>query len=364
VKRKASTLSQTAEPKKRRSVNMDTLVNTTAAKNKSTAKLPDASKDPSSAMQSSSTHKPSTQKMRKSVAKMTYTVDGVLETWSDVTDYGIRFRTLTKDEQLSEVQVLNKGADKGMKGLMKMKLLAGNYKTLLAEKMREYLLGSIVQPQQMFQCVPKTTNVLLNPRFISVGEWVEVDADRSPGYNSEGRIAVVISVHDGFSDVKYVLTKWVEKLVPLRRLTTITMPHRGPRVSLRKAKVVVLPKALVDNVSSVSDFRRMSAIQILKYGLRQNLWKKNGWLFELLKSEGVLDGSKQSRKEFCWQYYKSQMLYIEAMREAKGDEEFDPRRSDHTMGKDGRFIKSKKSTDKPKNPLTVTYLCYAFGVEI
>ncbi len=50
------------------------------------------------------------------------------------------------------------------------------------------------------------------------------------------------------------------------------------------------------------------------------------------------------------------------MREAKDDEEFDPRRSDHTVGKDGRFIKSKKGTDKPKHSLTVTYLCYAFGV--
>ncbi len=56
------------------------------------------------------------------------------------------------------------------------------------------------------------------------------------------------------------------------------------------------------------------------------------------------------------------MLYIEAMREAKEDEDFDPRRSDHTIGKDGRFIKSKKDTDKPKNPLTVTYLCFTFGV--
>ena len=30
-----------------------------------------------------------------------------------------------------------------------------------------------------------------------------------------------------------------------------------------------------------------------------------------------MDGTKQSRKEQCWQYYKSQMLYIEAMQEAK-----------------------------------------------
>jgi hypothetical protein len=55
----------------------------------------------------------------------------------------------------------------------------------------------------MFHSVPETTNVrLANPSFISVGEWAEVDADRSPGFNSEGGIAVVINVHDDFTDVK------------------------------------------------------------------------------------------------------------------------------------------------------------------
>jgi hypothetical protein len=55
------------------------------------------------------------------------------------------------------------------------------------------------------------------------------------------------------------------------------------------------------------------------------------------------------------------VLYIEALQEAKEDSEFDPRRNDHKTGKDGRFV-SKKGTDKPKNPLTVTYLCFAFDV--
>jgi hypothetical protein len=77
----------------------------------------------------------------------------------------------------------------------------------------------------------------------------------------------------------------------------------------------------------------------------------------------IVDGSKQSRKEFCWQYYKSQMLYIEAMQEAKNDSEYDPRiRNDHITGKDGRFTKKRNATTKPKNPLTVQYLCYAFEI--
>ena len=157
-----------------------------------------------------------------------------------------------------------------------------------------------------------------------------------------------------------MLTKRVEKLVPLRRLTTILMPHRGPRASLRQAKHPVPVASPLDTAKS--DFSRMSAIQILKYGLATNLWKKKGWLFTLLKAEGIVDGSKQSRKEVCWGYYKSQILYIEAMQEAKDNVDFDPRRNEHKTGKDGRFTKKKNSTEKPKNPLTVTYLCYACDV--
>ena len=38
--------------------------------------------------------------------------------------------------------------------------------------------------------------------FLSIGKWVEVDADRTPGWNSEGGIAVFINVNDGLADVK------------------------------------------------------------------------------------------------------------------------------------------------------------------
>ena len=70
----------------------------------------------------------------------------------------------------------------------------------------------------MIRCAPKTSIAITsNVKFLSVGEWVEIDGDRSPGYNSEGGIAVIVAVHDDFADVKYVLTRRVEKLIPLRR---------------------------------------------------------------------------------------------------------------------------------------------------
>ena len=271
---------------------------------------------------------------------------------------------MTAGEQQLEVLRMNKGAEKGLKSVIKLKMLDMNYKVLIAEKMKEYLNESRTPLAKIFHASPKTFNaVLYDPNFTSVGEWVEVDADRTPGFNSEGGIAVIIQVHDALVDVKYVLTRWVEKMIPLRRLTTIIMPHRGPRASLRGAKTVAVDEAVQASNSTVNNtFRTMSAIQILKYGLKENLWKKKGWLFDLLHREGIVDGSRQSRKETCWAYYKSQMLYIEAMQEAKEDATYDPRRQDHKTGKDGKFIKIKKGTVKPKNALTVTYLCFAFDV--
>ena len=297
-------------------------------------------------------------------SNMTYTVDGVMTTWNDTTEYDMSFRKLTDDEQQAKVRRSNKGAEKQMKGIIKNKLIAVNYTTVVAEKLREHLSAGRVQQASMFHASPKTLSMSIsNPNFISVGEWVEVDADRSPGFNSEGGIAVIISVHDNFADVKYVLTKWVEKLIPIRRLTTIPMPHRGPRASLRQTKVVSQLKAAPSPKNTGNNFRTMSHVQILKYGLTNNLWKKKGWLFQLLHNEGIVEDTRQSRKEHCWSYYKSQMLYIEAMQDAKQDADFDPRRSDHkTGGKDGKFVKAKHGTVKPKNPLTVTYLCFAFDI--
>ncbi len=150
--------------------------------------------------------------------------------------------------------------------------------------------------------------------------------------------------------------------MPLRRLTTIVMPHRGPRASLRQQKQPPPSPANKTKSPTTSEFRQMSAIQILKHGLATNLWKKRGWLFDLLRREGIIDGSKMSRKESCWSYYKSQQLYIEALQDAKADSNFDPRRSEHVTGKDGRFIQKSKGTTKPKNALTVTYLCFAFDI--
>ena len=148
----------------------------------------------------------SKEKKRSKGSKMTeqsYNVEIVLEKWNEDTDYGKTFRALTSEEQAAEVKRLNVGTSKGVKEVIKKKLLDANFKEVVAEKMKSYLCESRMRLMSMIHEQSTNTNVvLLNPSFISVGEWVEVDADRTPGYNSEGGVAVVIAVADALVDVK------------------------------------------------------------------------------------------------------------------------------------------------------------------
>ena len=139
----------------------------------------------------------------KTVSHSSHTVNTILDTWNDGTEYGQSFRKLNSEEQQAEVIRLNKGAAKGLKMVIKTKVLDVNYKFMLGEKLRAHLKESRTSMAAMFHAATSKINaVSVNPNFISVGEWVEVDADRTPGFNSEGGIAVIINVHDALVDVK------------------------------------------------------------------------------------------------------------------------------------------------------------------
>jgi hypothetical protein len=117
-----------------------------------------------------------------------------------------KFLRYNSDEQDNEVKRLNKVTLKGHKNVIKHKILEVNYRTILAEKMGAHLAASRSSLVAMFHSAPKRNSVLLtNPNFLSVGEWVEVDGDITPGYNSEGGIAVIVNVMDNCADVKYVI---------------------------------------------------------------------------------------------------------------------------------------------------------------
>ncbi len=75
-------------------------------------------------------------------------------------------------------------------------------------------------------------------------------------------------------------------MIPFTRLTTIIMPHRAEKPSLRPRNNGSLAEISGNDEVQVSDFRNWTAIKLLKYGLEKNLYKKKGWLCDLLTKEG------------------------------------------------------------------------------
>jgi hypothetical protein len=110
---------------------------------------------------------------------------------------------MNAEQQKIEVDTLNKGAACGMKGTIKKNRIDVQFKTLVSDRMREYLVANRTDGINMFRAIthPRVTQNL-QLKFLSIGEWVEVDADLAPGWNSEGGIAVVTNVNDGLADVK------------------------------------------------------------------------------------------------------------------------------------------------------------------
>ncbi len=152
------------------------------------------------------------------------------------------------------------------------------------------------------------------------------------------------------------MTRWVERLVPLQRLTAILMPHHAAGSALRPRKHASVAKGGNTSTGAESNLRSWTAIKILKYGIEKKLCTKKGWLLKLLRKEGILDDSKQSKKARVWSDYQAQTLYIGAMKEVLEDDNLDPRRNSHVKSKkDGKFI--------PKNPrMALTYAMHTYDV--
>ena len=72
---------------------------------------------------------------------------------------------------------------------------------------------------------------------LTVGDWVEVEHDFSPGVNSGGGVGIITKIVENFSQVKYILDGHSEKLVPIKRLTCIPMPFRREKAQLRTRSV-------------------------------------------------------------------------------------------------------------------------------
>jgi hypothetical protein len=72
---------------------------------------------------------------------------------------------------------------------------------------------------------------------LTVGDWVEVRHDFSPGHNSGGGCGVIVAITGALSNVRYIIDGHVEKFIPLARLTMIPMPYRRDQSKLRTRPV-------------------------------------------------------------------------------------------------------------------------------
>ena len=175
----------------------------TVAKGKRTRKTKKNKDDGKTPATTQRTKQPRAKKVQKLMNNKTYTTDSVLLEFGEDDAFGQEYRKLDVEAKKKAVEKLNAGATKGIKSVVKTNVLTTKYSSLCSEKLMEHLLATRVDVVDMFRLAPpRPTTRTIAAAAVSVGDWVQVDADRSTGWNSEGGIALVIAVHDSFSDVK------------------------------------------------------------------------------------------------------------------------------------------------------------------
>jgi hypothetical protein len=157
--------------------------------------------------------------------------------------------------------------------------------------------------------------------------------------------------------LRYVLDGRMEANINIGRMTTIPMPMRGTKATLRARETLVVPTQAP--IEPRSKFARMSAIDCLKWGLLFNRNVTKGWLRAHLIKEKVLGGDKAGIQKRFWSDYKAQELFMQGMRECMG-EEFDPKLSKQKREANGDFGENKNGV--PQNILTVKYILHAYDI--
>jgi hypothetical protein len=79
----------------------------------------------------------------------------------------------------------------------------------------------------------KTDIILTGAGGLTVGDWVDVLHDFSPGHNSGGGVGVVIEIVEDRCNVRYIVDGHTERYIPIPRLTMIPMPFRREKSQLR-----------------------------------------------------------------------------------------------------------------------------------
>jgi hypothetical protein len=70
----------------------------------------------------------------------TYSKESVLEEFGEETEFGQQYRKMDDVEKKAALDVLNRGASKGIKSVVKDKILTTKYSTLCSDKLKLLLL--------------------------------------------------------------------------------------------------------------------------------------------------------------------------------------------------------------------------------
>jgi hypothetical protein len=127
------------------------------------------------------------RKAKKLMDTKTYSKESVLVEFGEDCEFGKKYRKMDADEQKAALDVLNRGASKGIKTVVKDKILTTKYSTLCNDKLKAHLLlAERVPVETMFlaaETLPSARSA--SAAVVHVGDWVHVDADRTVGFNSE-----------------------------------------------------------------------------------------------------------------------------------------------------------------------------------
>ncbi len=120
------------------------------------------------------------RKAKKLMEMKTYFKGSVLVEFGEDSEFGKEYRKMDADERTPTLDVLNRGASKGIKTVVKVKVLTTKYSTLCNDKLKAHLLAERVPVETMFR-VAETLPLArsASAALVHVGDWVHVDADRT-----------------------------------------------------------------------------------------------------------------------------------------------------------------------------------------
>ncbi len=140
-------------------------------------------------------------KLKKKMDQVTYTVGSAMTEFGEESDFGKALRDMPDAERIVAVAKLNKGATDGIKGAVKAKVLVSKYSIICMQKLKDHLVANRVEDKDMFRkSAPVHSGRTMSSAGVSIGDWVQVDADRTPGWNSEGGIAMVTASSNSKAD--------------------------------------------------------------------------------------------------------------------------------------------------------------------